>query len=69
MHGTGELLKSGQEIWSNLPLLNKGTNRKEYSSSAIDAQTSGLAELQVDNYLQITEVPCCLYVASIHVYQ
>ena len=30
IHGTGELLKSGQEIWSNLPLLNKGTNRKEY---------------------------------------
>ena len=39
------------------------------SSSAIDAQASGLAEFQVDNYLQTTEVPGCLYVASIHVYQ
>ena len=39
------------------------------SSSAIVAQSSGLAEFQVDNYVQITEVPCCLYVASIHVYQ
>ena len=39
------------------------------SSSAIDAQSLGLAEFQVGNYLQITEVPCYLYVASIHVYQ
>ena len=33
------------------------------------AQSSGLAEFQVDNYCQITEVPCCLYVVSINVYQ